>query len=505
MFFRAASSVMREPAVYAPGGGLLLLIATSGMGMFPVAAMEDRPASMGKSTPSVPAAAIHSKGEPTAIPKLKLRRFLTQQVFEEKHPCAKPGDPDFNKEAAAEAKEAKEKLEAERIAAARATVAALSAGISSRQTTTGGSNSWANAIDILPPLLSSSDATCGHRQYMEDFCSVAANGRFAAVYDGHGGAQVAKFLKETFYQQFLRMLQRPRPQGPVAGGSDAEGGRQTKRVLEALWRAIASMEAGVVGERNWRQQGSTMTACVIVDEEDGVYAVTANVGDSRVVLSRSGRAVDLTQDHKPNSPKELERIRKLGGSVQWFGYCDNKGKPVDGTGVYRVNGNLAVSRAIGDAAEKPFVSPRPDLRVVKLNVGERVKGGGSSSSSSSSSHSDSSGSSISGMDDFIVLASDGLWDVMTSEEAVGYVHKMLAGKGARAKNVVEVNHAASNSWSSFLSPSMAMSAGSKEMIEGEPDVSELARRKNIMAKYLTDEAMRRGTSDNVTVLLIWLK
>ena len=47
--------------------------------------------------------------------------------------------------------------------------------------------------------------------------------------------------------------------------------------------------------------------------------ISANVGDSRAILSRAGTAIDLTKDHKPNDPVERARIESLGGRVDWFG------------------------------------------------------------------------------------------------------------------------------------------------------------------------------------------
>ena len=90
---------------------------------------------------------------------------------------------------------------------------------------------------------------------------------------------------------------------------------------------------------------------------------TANVGDSRIVLGRGDRAVDLTVDHKPSQVHEKARIRRLGGAVRWHGLV-SRGRPVVGSGVYRVNGNLSLSRAIGDAAERPYVSGTFALRLL---------------------------------------------------------------------------------------------------------------------------------------------
>ena len=66
------------------------------------------------------------------------------------------------------------------------------------------------------------------------------------------------------------------------------------------------------------------------------------------MLSRAGEAVDLTTDHKPNHPTELQRIKSLGGKVRWHGLMGKNRNPIPSAGVYRINGILAVARSFGD-------------------------------------------------------------------------------------------------------------------------------------------------------------
>ncbi|CAN0407912.1 unnamed protein product, partial [Ascophyllum nodosum] len=156
----------------------------------------------------------------------------------------------------------------------------------------------------------------------------------------------------------------------------------------------------------------------------------------RAVLSRGGGAIDLTEDHKPNNPHELERI---------YSFESLQGLQIEETGVYRVNGNLAVARTIGDVHLRPWVSGEAEIRTIEINRET---------------------------DQFVILASDGLWDVMSSEEAVQYVHSIMA---------------------------RAIQAGS-----GDGSAVATLRKKK-MASYLTDEAMRRGSMDNTTVAIVWLQ
>ncbi|CAL5373267.1 unnamed protein product [Camellia sinensis] len=130
------------------------------------------------------------------------------------------------------------------------------------------------------------------------------------------------------------------------------------------------------------------TACVAIIRNNQL--LVANAGDSRCVISRKGQAYNLTRDHKPNLEAENERILKAGGSVQ-FG---------------RVNGNLNLARAIGDMelkqnkslpAENQILTANPDVNTVKLCDD----------------------------DEFIVLACDGIWDCMSSQEVVDFVREQL--------------------------------------------------------------------------------
>jgi serine/threonine protein phosphatase PrpC len=131
--------------------------------------------------------------------------------------------------------------------------------------------------------------------------------------------------------------------------------------------------------------------------------LAANIGDSRAVLCRNDTALDLTRDHKPNDLIEKQRIESLGGRIEWSGSVDKSGNPIEKRGVYRVNGHLSLSRTIGYKMGRPYVSSSPDI--VTMEVQED--------------------------DEFIILATDGLWDVLNSTEAVSYVKLVLESDVAK--------------------------------------------------------------------------
>ena len=218
----------------------------------------------------------------------------------------------------------------------------------------------AQTAESPPPtrgaLLCSVQAAKGHRPYMEDDHDVARDGRYVAVYDGHGGAGVSRYLHHELFLQ-TRLALATSDTDRDAAAQQAEGGFLFDRVndataIEQALRHAFRLVADNVCECNrWWYQGST--SCVVLVHMPArarASLISANVGDSRAVLSRHGQAVDLTEDHKPNLPSELERIERLGGSVQWHGFYDNFGKPVEGTGVY-VSRESASSR---ESAALPF-------------------------------------------------------------------------------------------------------------------------------------------------------
>lgn len=117
----------------------------------------------------------------------------------------------------------------------------------------------------------------------------------------------------------------------------------------------------------------------------------ANIGDSRAVASVAGRVDPLSIDHKPTCPEEKNRVISAGGWVQFN----------------RVNGNLALSRAFGDfvfkrnekrSAIEQIVIAHPDVQTRPLN--NKLE--------------------------FIVMACDGVWDVMTNEEVIEFCRRRLA-------------------------------------------------------------------------------
>jgi len=140
--------------------------------------------------------------------------------------------------------------------------------------------------------------------------------------------------------------------------------------------------------------GCTCVVCLVRPE----VIIVGNAGDSRAVLSRSRRAVSLSEDHKPNLPGEHDRISRAGGSVER--------RQVGPIVQYRVNGNLNLSRSIGDLEYKknPCLGPSEQMICATPEVQTFQREAG---------------------DEFMIVACDGVWDVLSNQEAVDFVHERL--------------------------------------------------------------------------------
>ncbi|XP_069549805.1 protein phosphatase 1G isoform X1 [Brachyistius frenatus] len=155
------------------------------------------------------------------------------------------------------------------------------------------------------------------------------------------------------------------------------------------------------------EPGSDSGTTAVVAMIRGKQLIVANAGDSRCVVSERGKAVDMSYDHKPEDEVELARIKNAGGKVTMDG---------------RVNGGLNLSRAIGDhfykrnkalPSEEQMISAMPDVKVLTLNEDH----------------------------DFMVIACDGIWNVLSSQEVVDFISERIkpdqSGKARPLSSIVE--------------------------------------------------------------------
>ena len=200
-------------------------------------------------------------------------------------------------------------------------------------------------------------------------------GMLFAVFDGHGGKEVAEYAKAEFKKVLME-----------------QPDFKTKDYEKALVKAFMELDANLKKEEFSVDTGAT--SCVVLITKDFIYC--ANAGDSRAVLKCGTTAVGLSEDHKPDNAMELARIEKSGHIVEES----------------RVDGNLALSRAFGDYQYKDSLTLSPENQAVTADP-DIVKRARSSE------------------DKFILLACDGIWDCMSNERCVEYVTDIM--KKVKAK------------------------------------------------------------------------
>ncbi|XP_027339550.1 protein phosphatase 2C 57 isoform X4 [Abrus precatorius] len=264
----------------------------------------------------------------------------------------------------------------------------------------------------VPGIRWGSIALQGLREEMEDDVIVrndALHGfSFAAVFDGHGGYSSVQFLRDELYKECLEALQG----GLLLVEKDfrAIEGALQEAFVKADMRLLKWLE--MKGEEE--QSGATATAIFIGDDK----MLISHIGDSSVVLSRSGKAEVLTSPHRPygsnkTSLEEIKRIREAGG---WI---------VNG----RICGDIAVSRAFGDIRFKTKKNEMLQKGVQEGRWSAKFISRVQLNNDLVVAYPDISQVALGSDAEFIVLASDGLWDYMSSSEAVSLVRDQLRKHG----------------------------------------------------------------------------
>ncbi|KAJ4950278.1 hypothetical protein NE237_027110 [Protea cynaroides] len=209
----------------------------------------------------------------------------------------------------------------------------------------------------------------GRRRVMEDGYSVVTDifgdpkQALFGVFDGHGGRAAVDYAVENLGKNIV-----------VAIG---EVGKAEEELEQAIRKSY------LITDKAFLKTGQCSGACAatVLLKDGELYA--ANAGDCRVVLSRKGVVDALTSDHHVSREDERFRIQNLGGYVN----CRN--------GVWRAQDSLAVSRAIGDQNLKEWIISEPEIKKLRLT-------------------SDC---------EYLIMASDGLWNKVNNQEAVDIVSR----------------------------------------------------------------------------------
>lgn len=197
---------------------------------------------------------------------------------------------------------------------------------------------------------------------------------FFAVYDGHGGAKVAQYAGNHVHKK-------------IVGHPSYKKGD----VVDAIKQGFLEIDSDMLKDENMRDELAGTTAVVVLLKNNKIFC--GNVGDSRAVASVGGRVQQLSFDHKPSNESETKRIIAAGGWVEFN----------------RVNGNLALSRALGDFVFKKNDKKPPEEQIVTAYPDVVVR-------------------EVTPDHEFIVLACDGIWDVLSNEDVVDFIRSRVAAK-----------------------------------------------------------------------------
>lgn len=235
----------------------------------------------------------------------------------------------------------------------------------------------------------------------------STNIKFLGVYDGHGskGKEASRYINDEIKKMITENKNKIRKWSLQPNSREVI----TKMFVDSYKKIQMNMKK----QGDYELSGSCAVSALLIDK----VCYVINLGDSRAVIG--GRLIDnifaiqMSIDHKPSLLEEMERIKKSGGEVK---NNADAGGPMR---VYKLNDNnpgLAVARSLGDCyGHECGVSEEPQ-------VSYRI---------------------LEDTDEFIVMGSDGIWDVMNSVEIVGYVFERCSDRNNRvdrdqiAKEIVE--------------------------------------------------------------------
>lgn len=207
---------------------------------------------------------------------------------------------------------------------------------------------------------------------------------FFGVFDGHAGASVSKYCAENLHDFIVKS------KNFRAAIKESSSSPDLNLLEQGICDGFLEMDAAMRELPNWKsgedKSGSTAVTVIVTP----TYFIFANCGDSRGILCHNGEVLYNTVDHKPSHTNEKDRIEKAGGSVM----------------IQRINGALAVSRALGDFEYKLDLSRDPKAQLVSPEPEVYFQ-------------------SRSEDDEFVVLACDGVWDVMSNSEVGAFIRSRL--------------------------------------------------------------------------------
>eukprot|EP00913_Durusdinium_trenchii_P008546 g8025.t1 len=200
---------------------------------------------------------------------------------------------------------------------------------------------------------------------------------YFGIYDGHGGRDCVNFVRRRLHVNIVAALH-------ARGGLD-KSVQVHQDMHDSLMQGFLKTDQQFLGLTQGMENGGSGSTAVVACLVGG-WVWCANVGDSRALLCRNGRALQLSLDHKPSRADESKRIEQAGGFVSF----------------HRVLGRLAVSRAFGDEEYKVGVTKADNISQPLVIAEPEIR------------------------DEFLFMACDGLFAVFSCQEAVDFLHSRLA-------------------------------------------------------------------------------
>ncbi|KAJ9178786.1 hypothetical protein P3X46_010642 [Hevea brasiliensis] len=277
-------------------------------------------------------------------------------------------------------------------------------------------------------------------------------GTFVGVYDGHGGPETSRYINDNLFQHLKRF-----------------SAEQQSMSVDVIKKAYQATEEGFLSlvTKQWpmKPQIAAVGSCCLVGVISGGILYIANLGDSRAVLGRAVKAtgevlsVQLSSEHNASIESVRQELQSL--------HPDDSQIVVLKHNVWRVKGLIQVSRSIGDVYLKKAEFNRQPL-YAKFRLREPFKKPILSSEPSISVH------QLQPHDQFIIFASDGLWEHLSNQEAVDIVQ----------------NHPRSGSARRLVKAALQEAAKKREM-----RYSDLKK---------IDRGVRRHFHDDITVIVVFL-
>lgn len=302
----------------------------------------------------------------------------------------------------------------------------------------------------------SEDRNARFRRTMEDgHCMIDGFGNsptdaLFAIYDGHGGRAVMSIVESCFHQHLARILSAKSEYSTVV----SERGQLTESMVEQVLNETYRATDESTKEISFG--GSTAVTCLILqlsdntennsknnseNQENNIRRVlfSANCGDARAVISHNWTAQRLTVDHKATDVDEIKRITDKGGCV------------ING----RVGAFLAVSRSFGNNTLKEYVISEPYQSRVTLTPEHNI----------------------------LILACDGLWDVMDDQQAVDFCREIIVKQEEETTTTPK---------------------SSSEEENGEKTEQQQESIAQICAQRLLERAKELRSTDNLSIMVVIL-